>query len=149
MASMVPRWGAWGFLKWLNGQSIVGSASEPQRLPAHVAIRIAARYVNASRDARGWGQPRNDTFEPDRFSRGSPAWLCRAVARGAVCLGRRIGMRGAGRLHRRAVPEGLHPAARRARADSDRRQPGPGADRDGHAVHGGPAERRGFLLHLA
>src|ERR1700712_2687936 len=106
MASMVPRWGAWGFLKWLNGQSIVGSASEPQRLPAHVAIRIAARYVNASRDARGWGQPRNDSFEPDTFSRGSSAWLRRALARAALGRGRRIGVRGARRLHRRAVPEG-------------------------------------------
>ena len=66
-----------------------------------------------------------------------------------VGAGRRTGVRGARRLHRRAVPEGLHPAARRARANSDRRQPGPGADRDGHAVHGRDAERRGVLLHLA
>jgi hypothetical protein len=43
----------------LNGQSIVGSASEPTR-PAHVAILLAARYVNASRDARGRDQFRND-----------------------------------------------------------------------------------------
>src|SRR4051794_31883821 len=149
MVSMVPRWGAWGFLKWLNGQSIVGSASGPQRLPAHVAIRSAARYVNASRDARGWGPPRNDSFEPDRFSRDSSAWLCLALARGAGCLGRGIAVRELKRLHRRTVPEGLHPAARRARADSDRRQPGPGADRDGHAVDGGHPERRGVLLHLA
>src|SRR3954452_19247115 len=86
MVSMVPRWGAWGFLKWLNGQSIVGSASGSQRLPAHVAIRSAARYVNASRDARGWGRPRNDSFEPDRFSRDSSAWLCLPLARARAAL---------------------------------------------------------------
>src|SRR5277367_3802143 len=55
MASMVPRKGAWGLLKWLNGQSIEGSAytSEPDR-PAFVANKHVAGYVKASRDARGW-----------------------------------------------------------------------------------------------
>ncbi len=50
---------------------------------------------------------------------------------------------------RRAVPEGLYPAARRARANSDRGQPGPGADRDGNALHGRDPQRRGVLLHFA
>jgi len=44
---------------WLRAQStfgsIVGSANEPLR-PAFVAILLAARYVNASRDARGRDQ---------------------------------------------------------------------------------------------
>ncbi len=51
--------------------------------PAHVAIQRAARYVNASRDARGRDQFRNDRDEPDTLTRAHlrAAWL-RA---GAAC----------------------------------------------------------------
>src|SRR3954451_24783850 len=107
MASMVPREDARGFLKWLNGQSIVGSASEPQRFahwaPAHVAILFAARYVNASCDARAWGEPRDDTFGRDAPPRAASARP--ASARPAFGGGRRIAVRDPGRLHRRTVSE--------------------------------------------
>src|SRR5579863_9213683 len=108
MASMVPRWGVRGFLKWLNGQSIVGSASEPSG-PASVAIETAAGYVNASRDARGWDQLRNDRFQSDNRS----PWPGKTPADHANRRGNRPPMRGPWWL-RRAVPERLHPAARRA-----------------------------------
>src|SRR5258708_39745064 len=112
MASMVPRRGAWGFQKWLNGQSIVGSASEPWK-PACVAMKRAAGYVNASRDARGRDQFRDDEDSPEK-----PTLACSArLWRGGR---HRTGLRGAFRLHRRAVPEGLYPAPRRAGADPDR-----------------------------
>ncbi|EAQ34834.1 ISRm2011-2 transposase protein [Nitrobacter sp. Nb-311A] len=52
-------------------------------------------------------------------------------------------------MHRRDLPEGLHPAPRRSRANPDRRKPGSGADRDGYPFHGRDVERRGLLLHLA
>ncbi len=51
----------------------MGSDSEPQRFPywapAPVAIQRAARYVNASRDARGRDQFRNDRDEPETSTR--------------------------------------------------------------------------------
>ena len=106
--------------------------------PAHVAILRAARYVNASRDARGRDQFRNDRDEPETLTRALSARPGRALARSAQRCRRRAGLRGARRLHRRAVPEGLYPAARRARANPDRREPGSGADRDGNAVRRSP-----------
>src|ERR1700676_2063828 len=144
MVSMVPRNGVRGFRKWLNGQSIKGSSGGPFGL-AHVAIRGPAGYVNASRAARGWGQLRNDYFEPNRHkcARHAVGVLARHV--GGVDRG--IGLRGAGRLLG-TVPEGLYSARWRARANPDRRQPGSGADRDGNTVHRGNPERRGVLLHI-
>src|SRR6476620_780176 len=114
MASMVPRKGDRDFLKWLNGQGIVGSASEPRRFgpgPAHVAILRAARYVNAPRDARGRANSCNDRDEPFERPRALAAPPYRALAR--PC-GHGTGVRRAGQLYRRAVPEGLYPAAQRA-----------------------------------
>src|SRR6478736_10570499 len=100
MASMVPRKGDRDFLKWLNGQGIVGSASEPRRFgprPAHVAILRAARYVNAPRDARGRANSCNDRDEPFERPRALATPPDRALARLCGCS---IGLRGAGRLHR-------------------------------------------------
>src|SRR6185369_7179571 len=65
MTSMVPRGGARGFLKRLNGQSIVGSAGKPSGLTP-VAIEGAARYVKTSRDARGWSRFRHDRIQSDK-----------------------------------------------------------------------------------
>src|SRR3984893_15033864 len=153
MPSMVPRWGIGGSLKRLTGQIIVGAASEPQRfahwVPALVAIRRAARYVTASRDAMGRYQFRNDRDDPETPTRVLSARLVAALARHACYCRHRPGVRGARRLHRRAIPEGLYPAPRRARADSDRGEPGSGADRDGNALDGRHPQRRSVLLYYA
>jgi outer membrane protein assembly factor BamE (lipoprotein component of BamABCDE complex) len=71
----------------LNGQSIAGSASEPSG-PAHVAIQRAARYVNASRDARGRDQFRHDGNRPgtgEQFQKGYilPAGALEQIPMGA------------------------------------------------------------------
>ena len=62
----------------------MGSASEPPEVcpgPAHVAIQRAARYVNASRDARGRAKFRNDRDEPLELPRALAAPPDRALAR--------------------------------------------------------------------
>ena len=49
--------------------------------PAHVAIQRAARYVNASRDARGRTSSANDRDEPHKLPRALAAPPDRALAR--------------------------------------------------------------------
>src|SRR3954451_14852983 len=95
-----------GLLKWLNGQSIVGST---QGLRTPVAIRLAARY-----------QLRDDPDKPNFRTPAFPRRPDRSMARLSRRSRRRTGLRGARRLHRRAVPERLYPAARRTGADPDR-----------------------------
>src|SRR5205085_9613264 len=96
MASMVPRGASRGFLKWLNGESIVGSARAPPRtvpsgisgLVTHVAILRAARYVNASRDARGRVASADDRDDPITNARPLTAPPDRALAQVSQPCGR-------------------------------------------------------------
>src|SRR4051812_8521716 len=113
MASMVPRGASRGFLKWLNGHSIVGSAREPPGSThgeaAHVAILRAARYVNASRDARGRVASADDRDDPITNMRALTAPSDRALAWVSRPCGRRPALRrprpGSWWLYRRAIPE--------------------------------------------
>src|SRR6476661_7165339 len=87
-----------GLRKWLNGQSIVGS-TDGIRTP--VAIRPAARY-----------QLRDDPDKPNFRTPAFPAGPDWSLARLSRRRCRRAGLRGARRLHRRAVSKGLYPAGR-------------------------------------
>ena len=64
----------------------------------HVAIERAARYVNASPDARGRDQFRNDHDRAPTCARCTQRAAGRALARAARRCGRRPALCGAGRL---------------------------------------------------
>ena len=82
---MVPRRGDPGFPEVIERPKHCGFRMRAPRVisraSAHVAIQRAARYVNASRDARGRDQFRNDRDEPRQLTRASRARPDRALAR--------------------------------------------------------------------